>query len=135
MPMRRPPVRNMSFALTTAQILNRSKTVTRRIGWTFLKPGDRLCAIEKGQGLKKGEKVKRLAVIEVTAVAQQPLNRLLEADHYAHVEVQREGFPQMTPREFVDFFCGSHRIDGRPCTPDDTVTRIEFKYVEDADRG
>jgi len=26
--------------LTTAQIKNRTKTVTRRTGWAFLKPGD-----------------------------------------------------------------------------------------------
>lgn len=39
-------MRNMSFALTTPQILNRSKTVTRRAGWSFLKPGDIVCAVQ-----------------------------------------------------------------------------------------
>lgn len=38
--------RNMSFALTTSQIRDRSKTVTRRFGWWFLVPGDQVWAVE-----------------------------------------------------------------------------------------
>jgi hypothetical protein len=30
----------MSFMLTIDQVKNKTKTVTRRTGWTFLKPGD-----------------------------------------------------------------------------------------------
>ena len=52
-------MRNMSFTMTTRQIKNRSTTMTRRFGWWFLKPGDRIQAVEKGMGLKKGEKVKK----------------------------------------------------------------------------
>lgn len=50
-------MRNISFALTTPQFKSRSKDVTRRIGWWFLKPGDVVMGVEKGMGLKKGEKV------------------------------------------------------------------------------
>ena len=57
-------MRNMSFYHTTEQIRNRSKTVTRRLGWAFLKPGDRVRAIVKGRGLKKGQKVEPLAGLE-----------------------------------------------------------------------
>lgn len=139
-------MRNMSFSLTTPQILARTKTVTRRIGWTFLKPGDRLCAIEKGQGLKKGETVRRLAVIEVVNVRQESLRLMFDEPGYGLKEVWREGFPSLGPGEFVEFFCRSHRwphvalteddrSKSRPCTPDDTVTRIEFKYVEEENRG
>ena len=32
--------RNMSFTLTTWQIREQTKTVTRRKGWQFLKPGE-----------------------------------------------------------------------------------------------
>ena len=39
-------MRHMSFALTTKQIKSRTKTVTRRLGWTFLKPGDLIQPVE-----------------------------------------------------------------------------------------
>lgn len=91
----------MSFALTTPQFLDGSKDVTRRFGWAFLKPGDILCAVEKGMGLKKGEKVKRLGFIEVVSVRNEPLDEITQDD------VRREGFPHWTPRDFTDFFCRS----------------------------
>ena len=47
----------MSFALTTEQVRNRTKTVTRRLGWATAKAGDIVQPIVKGQGLKKGERV------------------------------------------------------------------------------
>ena len=34
--------RNMSFSMITDQILCGTKTVTRRFGWWWLRPGDRL---------------------------------------------------------------------------------------------
>jgi hypothetical protein len=52
--------RLMSFAHTTDQIRNRTKTVTRRNGWADLKPGELFWAVEKAMGLKPGEKVKRV---------------------------------------------------------------------------
>lgn len=132
-------MRNMSFALTTEQVRARQKTVTRRLGWTFLKPGDRIRAVVKCQGLKKGEKVEPLAVLRVVDVRREPLRRLLDEIGYGFRECEREGFPNASPPAFVAFFCGSHRwptlyMDGhvhepsRPCTPDDEVTRIEFVY-------
>ena len=50
----------MSFMLTTNQIIDETKDVTRRNGWENLKPGDRLRAVEKAMGLKKGEKQRLL---------------------------------------------------------------------------
>ncbi len=111
-------MRHISFALTTPQILNRSKTVTRRLGWRNLKPGTLLQAVEKGQGLKKGEKVKRLAIIRVERVRRQPLRAIDKVDCI------REGFPELTAAEFVEMFC---KHNG--CTPDAEVTRLEFSYV------
>ena len=55
--------RNMSFALTTEQFLNRTKTVTRRKGWRFLKPGDVVMGCKKCMGLKPGEQLERLGLI------------------------------------------------------------------------
>lgn len=47
-------MRNMSFAFTKEQILNRTKTVTRRRGWAdMLKPGDLIRAAEAGEAERK----------------------------------------------------------------------------------
>lgn len=116
-------MRNMSFMLTTDQIRNRTKTVTRRIGWTFLKPGDLIQAIEKGQGLKKGETVNRLAVLRVKSIERSRLNEISPQD------VHREGFPQMTREQFIQMFKATHK-GCRVATP---VTRIEFEYVDPVD--
>ena len=113
-------MRNMSFMLTTEQIRNRTKTVTRRVGWWFLKPGDLIQAVEKSQGLKKGETVTRLAVLRVEHVTRDPLNSITPQD------VHREGFPQMTREQFIKMFKATHR----GCRVGTVVTRIQFTYVE-----
>jgi hypothetical protein len=111
--------RNMSFALTTAQVENRTKDVTRRLNWRNLRPGDRFWACVKCQGLKKGEKVQRIALLECVSNTRVPLDSITADD------VRREGFPEMTPAEFVAMFC-KHMLVG----PSDPVNRIVFKYVE-----
>ena len=113
-------MRAMSFMLTTAQVLNQSKTVTRRDGWLNLKKGDRLRAVKKAMGLKKGEKHEVLGIIEVVNVTREEL-RAITGD-----ECTREGFPQMAPLDFVEMFCKSHK----GIQPASEITRIEFKYVE-----
>ena len=127
-------MRNMSFALTTTQIRNREKTVTRRVGWQFLKPGDLIRAVEKCQGLKKGERVKPLAVLRITSVRRESLNRVAHDVAYGFEEVAKEGFadhPRLRwPSEFVEFFVSTHR-----CQRTDDVTRIEFSYSDEPSRG
>lgn len=66
-------MRQMSFSLTTPQVLARTKTVTRRIGWWYLRRGQILRAIEKGQGLKKGEKVRLLGFIRILSTRTERL--------------------------------------------------------------
>ena len=112
--------------LTIPQFKNRSKTVTRRVGWKDLEAGDLLCGIEKGQGLKKGEKVKRLGVIKVEKATQEWMSDFVGRPD-AVEECRREGFPEMTPQEFNTFFRKSH---ANPGADDLLVTRIEFSYVE-----
>lgn len=114
--------RNMSFMLTMQQVLAGTKDVTRRVGWRNLKPGDHLHAVEKGMGLKRGQKVVRLRRIEVTSVRHERLDAITPDD------VVREGFPEMTPLEFIELFCRTHQ----GCTPATIVNRIEFKYLEAA---
>jgi hypothetical protein len=117
--------RNISFALTTEQIRNRSKTVTRRLGWKFLKPGDILIACVKCQGIKPGEKIERLCQIRVTDVTFEDLDTLLQSSGYGEGECEMEGFPNMTGSEFVTMFC-----ENMKCKPETEVTRIEFEYVD-----
>lgn len=116
--------RNISFALTTPQFLDGTKDVTRRKGWEFLRPGDVLCAVKKGMGLRKGEKIKRLGYIEVISATREPLEAITKED------VRREGFPDWTRRRFINFFCKSHR----GCTPATVITRIEFRKTARARR-
>jgi len=123
-------MRNTSFMLTKDQIRTRTKTVTRRLGWWKLEPGDVLRGVEKGMGLKPGEKVVPLATIKIVSVRAEPLRALTDDATYGLVECEKEGFgthPSLRwPSEFVRFFCGSHK----GCTPDSTVNRIEFEFVD-----
>ncbi len=123
-------MRHMSFALTKPQIQDRSKTVTRRLGWLLLRPGDLVQAVEKCQGLKKGEKVRPLAVIRIVGVSLERLGVLTSDDVYGRRETGLEGFSELTPAAFVAMFCRTHK----GCTPETEVTRIEFEYV-DEDQG
>lgn len=122
--------RHISFFLTTDQVRRRVKTVTRRAGWRSLKVGTRLWACVKCQGLRKGERAERLAVIEVTAVSREPLRRLIDEPAYGRAECRDEGFPHFTPEQFVAMFCASHK----GCTPESEVTRISFRYVPEDER-
>lgn len=115
---------NISFALTTRQFRERTKDVTRRLGWQLLKPGTILCAVEKGQGIKKGEHVIHMGTIRVLSVRREPLDKMWRDPIYGISEVVREGFPKMTPPEFVKMFCKHNQI-----TEEKTVTRIEFEYL------
>ena len=118
-------MRRMAFSRTAPQILDRSKTVTRRTGWHYLKPGDVIQAVEKSRGLKKGERVRELAVLRVVNVRVEPLSRLLTDPRYAEDELPREGFPCWSRDEFVDTFLRTNRLKSAAVR----VTRIEFEHV------
>lgn len=114
----------MSFSKTIPQVRAGTKTVTRRDGWwdeekdePRARPGDRIVSIEKGQGLKKGE---RQVVIrddlEVVSARRERLGDITPED------VAREGFPGWTVEQFLALY-------GKG--PDHVVTRIEFRYLEE----
>ena len=111
--------RNMSFAITTEQIKNRTKTVTRRDGWIDLKQGEIINAVEKCMGLKKGEKMKVLCQFKVIKVTREKL-LFITPD-----EVLKEGFTNTTQVQFIDMFCKSHK----GLHPYSLITRIEFEYI------
>ena len=110
--------RNISFFLTTEQIKNRTKTVTRRLGWDFLKVGDVLNACVKCQGLGKGGKIEKICQIRVVNIRQESLYRITQED------VIKEGFSDYDPEEFINMFRKHMK-----CSFITFVTRIEFEYL------
>ena len=113
-------MRNMSFSKTTVQMYEGTKDVTRRHidTWKSLKAGDRLRAVEKSRGLKKGEKVNPICEIEVVDV------RVERIYHVTNEEVRREGFPGMNRYDFAKLLGGVMR-----CHIFDECRRVEFRIV------
>jgi hypothetical protein len=120
-------VRLMSVSLTEDAVRARTKTVTRRLGWLMLKPGDRLQLCRKVMGRRKGEPLERICVVEVVAVRRERLGLLLDSPHYGRAEVVAEGFAGWNPLQFADFFCRTHK----GCSALTEVTRIEWRYVDE----
>jgi len=119
----------MAFSKTVGPMYARTKDVTRRLdSWKNLKPDKVLVAIEKGQGLKRGESVVQIHEIKVVDVRLEPLEKILDEPHGA----TREGFPDLDNQGFIDMFCemGTKR---KPIRPDTEITRIEFKHRVDCD--
>lgn len=150
--------RLMSVAFTEQAVVERRKTVTRRKGWwedkrgrRILHAGDRLTLCRKVMGRKPGEPLVRLAEVEVVRVQRQALGRLLpewrertgltcmaamcrweatDCEHwsaYEAMEMAAEGFPGMDPAEFIDRFF----VIPQAVFPEDDVTRIEWRYLDD----
>ena len=115
---------NQSFALTTAQYRAHTKFVTRRNGWKHAYVGQVVTAVEKGQGLKKGEHPVKLGQHRFTDLRWERLDRMLTEPEYGAREVILEGFPDMTPAEFVAMYCKHNR-----CAPDMLVHRMAFEYL------
>lgn len=126
--------RLMSVAFTEDAVRDRTKTVTRRRGWVFLKPGDRLTLVRKAMGRKPGEPLVRLA--EVDAVTREPLTCLgkclcwdshQRGTTYPEMEMVREGFPGLDPQEFVR----KYFVEAQGMDPAATVTRISWRYLDE----
>lgn len=116
--------RLMSVALTEQAVVERRKTVTRRLGWAFLKPGDRLTLCRKVQGRRRRdgtvEPLVRLAEVEVVSVGRQHLLEITADD------VSAEGFPGWTPQQFIGWYCETVR--GAYVRM--WLTRIEWRYLD-----
>ena len=111
--------RLMSVTLTEQAVVERRKTVTRRLGWRMLKPGDRLTLCRKVMGRKAGDPLVRLAEVEVVSVGFEPLWSIRDD------ETALEGLPHLTGHEFVEFFCHEMRV-----LPTTQVNRIEWRYLD-----
>jgi hypothetical protein len=112
-------MRNMSFMLTKPQMRDRSKVVTRRDGWDHVKVGEVVMAVEKCQGLKKGEKIVKIHPIRITDKRREPLTAITPE------ECALEGFPDMTPDEFIAMYCKANNQK-----PDVRVNRIAFEHLD-----
>lgn len=118
-------MRNISFAMTKEQFRDRSKDVTRRLGWWDAEVGWQLMGCEKCQGLGPGGKIVRMGAIVLVDARRERLDRMLTDRTYGVVEVCREGFPMMTPLEFVQFFIQGHK----GATMNSVIMRLEFKHI------
>ena len=110
-------MKNMSFFITTKQFLAKTKTVTRRFGWSSLRRGEIVRAVEKSRGLKLGQKVKPLGLIRIVSIRREPLYKITQSDCIL------EGFPELTPREFTAMICNHYK-----CKEFESINRIEFAY-------
>jgi hypothetical protein len=144
-------MRNISFSATTEQVRRHLKHVTRRGNkkgptWKNLQAGEHLMGCEKCQGLGRGGKIVRIEEIFTYGVGSEPLNDIIErpvrhlplciVDQYPEkyrmwlnpgwgiAEVVLEGFPELTPEQFVKMFCEMNN-----CEPETEITRILFDYV------
>lgn len=108
-------MRRISFNMTQDQIRDRSKSVTRRLGWRNAKVGERLLGVDR----LRSKDAKALAIVEVVRVNREPLNSITDED------VAAEGYPGRSPEWFVDKFCKAMK-----CPATQAVTRIEFRYAE-----
>lgn len=124
--------RLMAVAMTEAAVVAREKTVTRRLGWRFLKPGDRLTLVRKSMGRKPGEPLVRLADVEVVSVRREPLLYIADED------IARECVPEDLLATIPDDpDVGSPALrwatwfaSKMGCHLMTEVTRIEWRYLE-----
>lgn len=113
--------RLMSVMLTEQAVRDYRKSVTRRLGWRFLKASDRLTLCRKVQGRRKGEPLVRLAEVEVVDVRRERLDAITPED------VAGEGFPGWIVPQFVSFFC-----EHMKCKPSTEVTVIRWRYLDNS---
>jgi len=117
-------MRNMSFALTPNQYKSGLKTVTRRNGWKFAKPGQICRGVNKVMGFKRGEKPVEYGQHVFLDSRFEPLRRLIDVPKYGEIEMVLEGFPGTPPEEFVEMYCKHNKV-----TPETEVNRIEFRRL------
>lgn len=108
----------MSFNATKRQFRERTKNVTRRCHKRPYKKGDVVVGVEKYRGVKVKDRVE-LGSIRIEDVRQEPLDAITKA------EVVREGFPDMTVKEFIRMFC---KVNSK-CTSKKIITRYEYSYL------
>ena len=119
--------RLMSVSMTEQAVRDRTKTVTRRKGWMFLKPGDRVTLCRKVMGRKPGEPLERIAEVEIVSVRREPLRDVAAAG-----ELTAEGFPEWELDDFGSLAFIERYFRPQGIGPCDDVTRVEWRYLDAA---
>lgn len=73
----------------------------------------------------KGDKIEKICQIRIISARRERLDDIYYTITYGPKEMIREGFPEMTAREFVKRFCKINL-----CQSYVLVTRILFEYIE-----
>lgn len=115
---------NMAFSKTIVPMREFRKTVTRRYGWHKAKPAQIVMAIEKGQGIAKGERVVPICEIQLLTPRWERADLMVTDLEYGERECVLEGFPELSPKEFVEMLC-----DFNKKRPDELVHRLEFRHL------
>lgn len=134
-------MRNMSYYLTVQQYLDGTKDTSRRIlhfskrnpkepvGWAKLKVGEHYSAVEKSQGLKKGERVRYLGQNVCVYNKPESLNEIIKRPYREgseRSEMEREGLGHLTAKEFVEFFIANSEKNTRPTTVVNVIRHKKF---------
>lgn len=134
--------RLMSVAYTEDAVRERRKTVTRRKGWwrdsrgrQIIKPGDRLTLCRKVMGRTPGEPLVRICEVEVVSVRREQLRALTDDLDYGCAEVRLEGMRTGDRGIFPSVFIDEYFVRAQGMSPDDEVTRIEWRYLDEVRHG
>lgn len=116
----------ISFAMTESQLLEGSKTVTRRLWASRTIEAYRAGTVHQAWNkLPRSNNSKQIALIKATRNAY--LERLGSINQ---AEVYNEGFPLWTTNEFIDFFIEAAAKQKKVVTPDTLVAVARFQLVE-----
>ena len=102
----------------------------RRIPVRARKVGQHIRAVEKMQGLKKGDHQVVWGEIRIVSLEHEPLGDIITRPYRNSTlsECTREGFPELTPEEFVAMVIGHY---GRKNMDEDTmIERVQYVHVK-----
>lgn len=126
-------MRLRSFSMTTKQMRESTpdhilKDCTRRLNWLFARPGLHTMAVEKAQGLKKGEHPSYIRECVDVQVSREPLIDIVKRPYRnGQYEVAREGFPEWIGQEIKFYEMMKEQYPW--ILPEVPITRIEFKHI------
>jgi len=140
--------RLMSVTLTEQAVRDRTKTVTRRLGWwtdkngrRLLQVGDQLTLCPKVMGRKPGEPLERIVTVEVVDIRRERIDDMHDGDvplegvpviHGRFSAIYLDGPLAGWPPAFAwrEWFCEEMDV-----TPSTMITRIEWAYPEEPQPG
>ena len=101
----------------------------RRIPKRPRAPGQHVTAVEKMQGLKKGEHQVVWAELKFVSIEHEPLGDIISRPYRNSQvsEVTREGFPELTPEEFVEMVI--RQYGRKKMNVDTMIERIQYVHV------